>query len=104
MPYPPFVPLVPLPVKYRLYFGEPMTFTGRYDDEDSVIDEKVKQVQDVVKYQKLIERRVLASVRGAPSRRGARCRSCARGRRDASYSLSPAQHSTQGSGGRPPCC
>src|SRR5690606_5450894 len=28
VPYPPFVAPWPLPVKYRLYFGEPMRFTG----------------------------------------------------------------------------
>ena len=38
----------PLPVKYRLYFGEPMRFTGDPDDEDSVIDEKVWSVQATI--------------------------------------------------------
>ncbi len=45
VPYPPFVAAVPLPVKYRLYFGEPMTFTGDPDDDEEVLDEKVKQVK-----------------------------------------------------------
>src|SRR5690606_28872430 len=45
VPYPPFLP-VPLPVKYRLYFGEPMRFTGDPDDDDEVLDEKVKQVRN----------------------------------------------------------
>jgi hypothetical protein len=31
-----------------------MHVTGRFDDEDSVIDEKVRQVEDVVKF--LIEK------------------------------------------------
>jgi hypothetical protein len=39
------VPIVPLPVKYRLYFGEPMTMTGDPDDDDEVLDEKVKSVK-----------------------------------------------------------
>ena len=36
---------MPMPVKYRLYFGEPMHFEGKFDDEDKVIQAKV----DVVK-------------------------------------------------------
>jgi hypothetical protein len=46
VPYPPFVPLMPLPVKYRLYFAEPMTFTGDPDDDDDVLAEKVKAVKN----------------------------------------------------------
>lgn len=42
VPYPPFVAPWPLPVKYRLYFGEPMKFTGDPDDD---LDEPVKQVK-----------------------------------------------------------
>jgi hypothetical protein len=45
VPYPPFVPLLPLPVKYRLQFGEPMMFTGDPDDDDDTLDEQVKQVR-----------------------------------------------------------
>ena len=37
--------LVPLPVKYRITFGEPMTFSGNPSDEDEVIGEKVEQVK-----------------------------------------------------------
>jgi 1-acyl-sn-glycerol-3-phosphate acyltransferase len=37
--------LVPLPVKYRIYFGEPMRFEGSPSDEDEVIGEKVEQVK-----------------------------------------------------------
>jgi 1-acyl-sn-glycerol-3-phosphate acyltransferase len=40
--------LMPLPTKYRLYFGEPLHFTGDPDDEDAVIDEKVWVVQATV--------------------------------------------------------
>jgi len=46
VPYPPFLPLIPLPVKYRVYFGEPMQFTGDPDDDDDVLDEKVKTVKN----------------------------------------------------------
>lgn len=45
VPYPPFVPLVPLPVKYRVYFGEPMMFAGDPDDDEEVLDDKVKVVR-----------------------------------------------------------
>jgi 1-acyl-sn-glycerol-3-phosphate acyltransferase len=37
--------LLPLPVKYRIYFGEPMHFAGNPSDEDEVIAEKVEQVK-----------------------------------------------------------
>lgn len=46
VPYPPFVPVIPLPVKYHLYFGEPLTFTGDADDDDEVLEEKVKAVKN----------------------------------------------------------
>lgn len=50
-PISPFLPILgplaylPLPVKFHVYFGEPMKFTGPFDDEDAIIDEKVQQVQ-----------------------------------------------------------
>lgn len=37
--------VLPLPVKYRLHFGEPMHFQGDPDDEDSAVEEKVAQVR-----------------------------------------------------------
>jgi 1-acyl-sn-glycerol-3-phosphate acyltransferase len=37
--------MIPLPVKYRIYFGEPMHFDGNAHDEDDVIAEKVDQVK-----------------------------------------------------------
>jgi 1-acyl-sn-glycerol-3-phosphate acyltransferase len=37
--------LLPLPVKYRIYFGEPRQFKGDPSDEDSVIESKVKEVK-----------------------------------------------------------
>ena len=45
MPYPPFIAPWPLPVKYRLHFGEPMHFTGGPDDDDDDLADKVKQVR-----------------------------------------------------------
>jgi 1-acyl-sn-glycerol-3-phosphate acyltransferase len=54
MPYMPINPLLPvlgplaylpLPTKFHIYFGEPMTFSGPFDDEDAVIDRKVEAVQ-----------------------------------------------------------
>ena len=44
-PIPPFLPLFPLPTKYRLYFGEAMRFQGDPDDDDEVIEEMVKIVR-----------------------------------------------------------
>jgi 1-acyl-sn-glycerol-3-phosphate acyltransferase len=44
VPYPPFVALLPLPVKYRIYFGEPMWFHGDADDDDEALDSHVRQV------------------------------------------------------------
>jgi 1-acyl-sn-glycerol-3-phosphate acyltransferase len=41
------VPL-PLPVKYRLYFGEPLTFTGSADDDDAELEKKVKVVKAAI--------------------------------------------------------
>jgi 1-acyl-sn-glycerol-3-phosphate acyltransferase len=39
---------LPLPTKYRMWFGEPMRFTGDPDDDDSVIDEKVWLVKQTI--------------------------------------------------------
>lgn len=38
----------PLPSKYRLYFGEPLRFTGRPDDEDAELDKKVRTVKAAI--------------------------------------------------------
>ena len=40
--------MLPLPVKYHLYFGEPMTFEGDASDEDAVIEEKVGAVKSSI--------------------------------------------------------
>jgi 1-acyl-sn-glycerol-3-phosphate acyltransferase len=45
---------LPLPVKYRLYFGEPMYFEGKPDDEDKVIRAKVRKVKSEIEL--LLER------------------------------------------------
>jgi len=39
---------MPLPTKYRIYFGEPMAFEGDPDDDDAVIDEKVQRVRGTI--------------------------------------------------------
>ena len=39
---------LPLPTKYRMYFGEPMRFTGDPDDDDAVIEEKVWLVRQTI--------------------------------------------------------
>jgi 1-acyl-sn-glycerol-3-phosphate acyltransferase len=36
IPVPPFVPVIPFPVKYRLYFGEPLRLCGDPEDETEV--------------------------------------------------------------------
>jgi 1-acyl-sn-glycerol-3-phosphate acyltransferase len=45
-----FVPggQLPLPTKYRLWFGEPLHFAGDPDEDDSVIDEKVWIVKQTI--------------------------------------------------------
>jgi 1-acyl-sn-glycerol-3-phosphate acyltransferase len=37
--------LLPLPVKYRIYFGEPLRFEGDPSEKDAVIDVKVNEVK-----------------------------------------------------------
>lgn len=39
---------LPMPVKYRIYFGEPLHFTGNADDEDAEIARKVAQVKQTI--------------------------------------------------------
>jgi 1-acyl-sn-glycerol-3-phosphate acyltransferase len=39
---------LPLPTKYRLWFGEPMRFSGDPDDDDAVIDEKLWLVKQTI--------------------------------------------------------
>ena len=40
--------LLPLPVKYRIYFGTPMTFSGDASEEEAVIEEKVEEVKRAI--------------------------------------------------------
>jgi len=40
--------LVPLPAKYRIYFGEPLHFTGDPDDGDAAIRKKVEVVKRTI--------------------------------------------------------
>lgn len=40
--------LWPLPVKYRIHFGEPMEFEGSPNDEDSVVEAKVERVKHAI--------------------------------------------------------
>ena len=53
-PLPPLALLVgplamcPMPVKYRLYFGEPMRFEGDANDDDAVIAGKVNEVRGAI--------------------------------------------------------
>ncbi len=46
---------LPLPTKFYVDFGEPMYFSGPFDDEDSVIDKKVAEVTG--KVQSMIDAR-----------------------------------------------
>jgi 1-acyl-sn-glycerol-3-phosphate acyltransferase len=58
-PVPALLPLLgplaflPLPTQFHVYFGERMSFTGPFDDEDEAIDKKVEIVKD--KVQSMIE-------------------------------------------------
>jgi 1-acyl-sn-glycerol-3-phosphate acyltransferase len=47
VPLPPFLP-IPYPVKYRIYFGEPIQVSGDPDDEDEVLEEKVRRVRNEI--------------------------------------------------------
>jgi 1-acyl-sn-glycerol-3-phosphate acyltransferase len=38
----------PLPTRYRIYFGDPLFFTGRADDEDAELEKKVKGVRAAI--------------------------------------------------------
>jgi 1-acyl-sn-glycerol-3-phosphate acyltransferase len=40
--------LAPLPTRYRIYFGEPLTFQGDPDDDDAVIEAKVAAVKTTI--------------------------------------------------------
>lgn len=38
----------PLPTKYRIYFGDPLFFSGRSDDEDAELEKKVNVVKAAI--------------------------------------------------------
>jgi 1-acyl-sn-glycerol-3-phosphate acyltransferase len=40
--------LWPLPVRYRIHFGEPMRFEGDASDEDAIVEAKVEQVRAAI--------------------------------------------------------
>jgi 1-acyl-sn-glycerol-3-phosphate acyltransferase len=40
--------MLPLPVKYRMYFGEPIHFHGSPTEEDAIVEEKVEQVKAAI--------------------------------------------------------
>lgn len=40
--------ILPLPVKYRIYFGEPMVFEGDPSDEDAAVEARVKKVKAAI--------------------------------------------------------
>jgi hypothetical protein len=37
-----------MPTKFHIRFGEPLSFTGAFDDEDEAIEEKVAVVKGAV--------------------------------------------------------
>ncbi len=41
--------IVPLPVKFRLHFGEPLLFEGDPHDEDSAVEKQVEVVKDAIR-------------------------------------------------------
>ena len=40
---------LPLPVKFRLRFGEPLRFEGDPSDDDALMDERVERVKDAIR-------------------------------------------------------
>lgn len=48
-PLVPLLGLLPYPVKYRIYFGEPLHFRGDPNDEEQVIEAKVSEVKQSIR-------------------------------------------------------
>jgi hypothetical protein len=46
--------ILPLPVKYRLHFGEPLAFEGSPAEEDAAVTRRVEVVEEAIA--RLIER------------------------------------------------
>jgi 1-acyl-sn-glycerol-3-phosphate acyltransferase len=40
--------ILPLPVKYRIYFGDPLRFDGSPNEDDAAVEAKVEQVRDAI--------------------------------------------------------
>jgi 1-acyl-sn-glycerol-3-phosphate acyltransferase len=40
--------MLPMPVKYRIYFGEPIVFQGSPNEDDAQVDEKVERVRSEI--------------------------------------------------------
>ena len=51
--FPQLLPL-PLPVRYRIHFGEPLEFKGSADDDDDVVAGHVKKVKHTI--QRMLEK------------------------------------------------
>ena len=49
LPVTPTLVPFPLPTRYRIYFGEPLTFQGAPDEEDEQIEAKVAEVEAAVR-------------------------------------------------------
>jgi 1-acyl-sn-glycerol-3-phosphate acyltransferase len=47
-PVTPTILPLPLPTRYRIYFGKPLRFRGSPDDEDAVVADKVQQVKQAI--------------------------------------------------------
>jgi 1-acyl-sn-glycerol-3-phosphate acyltransferase len=41
--------ILPMPVKYRIYFGDPLRFEGSPNEEDAAVQEKVDVVRDAIR-------------------------------------------------------
>ncbi len=48
VPVTPTILPLPLPTRYHIYFGDPLNFTGRADDEDAELDKKVRVVKGTI--------------------------------------------------------
>lgn len=48
VPITPTILPIPLPARYHIYFGDPMHFDGRADDEDAVVEKKVQEVRATI--------------------------------------------------------
>ena len=49
LPVTPTIFPFPLPTRYRIYFGEPLTFQGAPDEDDEQIEAKVAEVEAAVR-------------------------------------------------------